>query len=101
MVPYSNDMLYVCQDRWHFCLGDVESHMLSSCDSRVDTIFCDDCSRRFTDEFCFETHKANVSYGNHSNFCMFLVTLKNCSSCRNEFSLLVKCKHFGKKKKPI
>ena len=32
---------------------------------------------------------------------IFLCTLLNCDNCRRDFSLSVKCRHFGKKKKEL
>ena len=48
-------------------------------------------------EFCFESHLINKLNGEHSSYCKFLKTLKNCESCLLEFGLYSQCKHFGKK----
>ena len=37
--------------------------------------------------------------GDHEKYCSFLSTLRNCGACRKDFSLSIKCDHFGKKKK--
>ena len=98
MVSYSNDYLHVCSGRCHHCLDTNESHDSSgSFEEKV----CDDCDRVFLQEFCYESHKAKKLRGEYESYCDFLCTLLNCDDCRRDFSLSVKCRHFGKKKRRI
>ena len=36
--------------------------------------------------------------GPYANYCDFLASLLNCDECRNNFSLSIKCSHFGTKR---
>ena len=101
MVSFSNEVLHICQGKCPKCLGNFENHMLSVHGSCTDLILCDACGRKFNNEYCFETHRSNVLEGEFKSFCNFLSVLKHCDSCREEFSLVLKCKHFGKKKKSL
>ena len=60
---------------------------------------CDDCGRSFLQQFCFESHKAKKLNGEYASCCEFLCTLLNCDDCRRDFSLVLKCRHFGRKKR--
>ena len=64
-------------------------------------LFCDNCSRYFLQESCFESHKALKLHGEYKSYCEFLCTLRNCDKCRRAFSLSVKCRQFGKKRKCV
>ena len=98
MVSYSNDSLHICQGRCHRCLECVDDHT-SNYDA--EDVICNDCSRHFSQEFCYESHKTKKLSGQFGSYCAFLCTLRNCDKCRQDFSLTVKCKHFGKKRKVI
>ena len=98
MVSFSNESLHVCQGRCPRCLGDMASHILGS---SGEALLCESCCRQFNNEHCFKTHKAHVLMGDFGSFCNFLSTLKHCDTCRDDFELSIKCKHFGKKKKTL
>ena len=59
-------------------------------------LFCEDCGRCFFQESCFESHKTKKLNGGYETYCSFLRTLRTCNKCRHEFSLSIKCHHFGK-----
>ena len=101
MVSFPDEVLHVCQGKCPKCLGNFENHMLSVHGSCADLILCDACGRKFNNKYCFETHRSNVLEGEFKSFCNFLSVLKHCESCRKDFSLVLKCKHFGKKKKSL
>ena len=58
--------------------------------------FCEDYGRCFCQESCFESHKTKKLNGGYETYCSFLHTLRTCNECRHEFSLSIKCRHFGK-----
>ena len=45
------------------------------------------------------SHKTKKLSGEFGGYCALLCTLRNCDECRWDFSLTLKCKHFGKKGK--
>ena len=62
---------------------------------------CDHCGRMFLQEFCYESHKAKKLRGKYESYCDFLCILLNCDNCRRDFSLSVKRRHFGKKRREL
>ena len=100
MVSYSNDYLHVCLGRCRRCLSSNDSHHNSGQDDFEETV-CEDCGRKFLHEYCYVSHKATKLKGEHVSYCSFLCTLLNCDDCRQDFSLSLRCRHFGKKKRVI
>ena len=92
MVSYANDHLHICKGRCHRCLGTTEDHETND----FKEFFCEDCGRCFCQESCFESHKTKKLNGGYEMYCSFLHTLRTCNECRHEFSLSIKCRHFGK-----
>ena len=70
----------------HFNEGDDE-----------DEIVCGDCGRTCLQISCYQIHKGRKLNGVYETYCVFLRTLRNCDDCRKDFSLSLKCSHFGKK----
>ena len=50
-------------------------------------------------QFCYGVHKQHELNGPYMNYCDFLASLLNCDECRNNFSLCIKCSHFGKRQR--
>ena len=92
IVSYANDHLHICKGRCHRCLGTTEDHETND----FKEFFCEDCGRCFCQESCFESHKTKKLNGGYETYCSFLHTLRTCNECRHEFSLSIKCRHFGK-----
>ena len=66
-----------------------------------DEIICGDCGRTFLQISCYQIHKSRKLNGVYETYCVFLRTLRNCDDCRTDFSLSLKCSHFGKKRKKL
>ena len=101
MVSYSNDYLHVCLGRCPRCLSSNDSHHNSGQDDFEEERVCQDCGRKFLHEYCYVSHKATKLKGEHASYCSFLCTLLNCDDCRQDFSLSLRCRHFGKKKRAV
>ena len=97
MVSYSNDHLHVCERRCIRCLSTMDEHLNDDNSDEGDQIACGDCGRMFLQQFCYGVHKQHEFNGPYANYCDFLASLLNCDECRNNFSLCIKCSHFGKK----
>ena len=100
MVSYSNDYLHVCLGRCPRCLSSNDSNHHSGQDDFEERV-CKDCGRKFLYEYCYISHKAMKLKGEHVSYCSFLCTLLNCDDCRQDFSLSLRCRHFGKKKRVV
>ena len=96
MVSYSNYCLHVCQGCCYKCLTSTKDHMD---DYSTQEVFCEDCGRSFNQQSCFESHKTMRLHGEFRSYCKFLCKLRSCDECRKEFLLVLKCHHFGKKRK--
>ena len=81
-------------------LGAFPQMILSGQDDFEERV-CEDCGRKFLHEYCYISHKATKLKGEHISYCSFLCTLLNCDDCRQDFSLSLRCRHFGKKKRVI
>ena len=97
MVSYSNDRLHVCEGRCIRCLSTMDEHLNDDNSDERDQITCGDCGRAFLQQFCYRVHKQRELNGPYVNYCDFLASLLNCDECRNNFSLCIKCAHFGNK----
>ena len=98
MVSYSNDHLHVCEGRCIRCLSTMDEHLNDGNSDEGDQITCGDCGRAFLQQFCYRVHKQRELNGPYANYCDFLASLLNCDECRNNFSLFIKCSHFGTKR---
>ena len=99
MVSYSNDHLHVCEGRCIRCLSMMDEHLNDDNSDEGDQITCGDCGRAFLQQFCYRVHKQCELNGPYANYCDFLASLLNCDECRNNFSLCIKCAHFGNKQR--
>ena len=99
MVSYSNDHLHVCEGHCIRCLSTMDEHLNDDNSDEGDQIACGDCGRAFLQQFCYRVHKQCELNGPYANYCDFLASLLNCDECRNNFSLCIKCSHFGKKRR--
>ena len=99
MVSYSNDHLHVCEGRCIRCLSTTDEHLNDGNPDKGDQITCGDCSQAFLQQFCYRVHKQRKLNGPYMNYCDFLASLSNCDECRNNFSLSIKCPHFGTKQR--
>ena len=97
MVSYSNDHLHVCEGHCIRCLSTLGEHLNNGNSDEGDQITCGDCGRAFLQQFCYRVHKQRKLNGPYANYCDFLASLLNCDECRNNFSLSIKCSHFGTK----
>ena len=95
MVSYSNDHLHVCEGHCIRCLSPMGEHLNNGNSDEGDQITCGDCGRAFLQQFCYRVHKQCELNGPYANYCDFLASLLNCDECRNNFSLFIKCSHFG------
>ena len=98
MVSYSYDHLHFCEGRCIRCLSTTDEHVDEEFE---DEIVCADCGTLFLQRSCFELHKIRELNGLYGNYCDFLHTLRNCDDCRRDFSLCLKCAHFGKKRRKL
>ena len=101
MVSYSNDHLHVCKGHCIRCLSMMDEHLSDDNSDEGDQIACGDCGRAFLQQFCYRVHKQRELNGLYANYCDFLASLLNCNKCRNNFSLCIKCSHFGKKRRRL
>ena len=101
MVLYSNDHLHVCEGRCIRCWSTMDEHLNDDNSDEGDQIACGDCGRAFLQQFCYRVHKQRELNGPYANYCNFLASLLNCNECRNNFSLCIKCSHFGKKQRRL
>ena len=92
IVFYANDHLHICKGRCHHCLGTTEDHETND----FKEFFCEDCGRCFCQESCFESPKTKKLNGGYETYCLFFHMLRTCNEYRHEFSLSIKCCHFGK-----
>ena len=99
MVSYSNDHLQVCEGHCIRCLSTMGEHLNDDNSDERDQITCGDCGRAFLQQFCYRVHKQRELNGPYTNYCDFLASLLNCDECRNNFSLCIKCAHFGNKQR--
>ena len=77
----------------------MDEHLNDDNSDEGDQIVCEDCGRTFLQQFCYRVHKQHEFNGPYTNYCDFLASLLNCDECRNNFSLCIKCSHFGKKRR--
>ena len=89
--------LHVCEGRCIRCLSMMGEHLNDDNSDEGDQITCGDCGRAFLQQFCYRVHKQRELNGPYTNYCDFLASLLNCDKCRNNFSLCIKCAHFGNK----
>ena len=99
MVSYSNDHLHVCEGRCIRCLSTTDEHLNDDNPNEGDQITCGDCGRAFLQQFCYRVRKQCELNGPYANYCDFLASLSNCNECRDNFSLSIKCPHFGTKRR--
>ena len=99
MVSYSNDHLHVCEGRCIRCLSTMDEHLNDDNSDEGDQITCGDCGQAFLQQFCYRVHKQRELNGPYANYCDFLASLLNCDECKNNFSLCIKCAHFGNKRR--
>ena len=93
MVSYSSEILHVCQDYCDKCLAKIDDHVFDG--HNENEIVRSQCERFFPNEFCFESPLLSKLNGEYVTYCDYLKTLKNCKNSLEEFSLSIKCKHFG------
>ena len=91
MVSYSNDHLHVCEGCCIRCLSTTDEHLNDGNSDEGDQITCGDSGRVFLQQFCYRVHKQRELNGPYANYCDFLASLLN------NFSLSIKCSHFGTK----
>ena len=77
----------------------MDEHLNDDNSDEGDQITCGDCGRAFLQQFCYRVHKQCELNGPYANYCDFLASLLNCDECRNNFSLCIKCAHFGNKQR--
>ena len=96
MVSYSLESLHVCQGRCTNCLETVENHLNYDNSFYEEELHCSMCEQHFTYEFCYQSHRIEKFNGESGDYCQFLMALKNCRMCFEDFQLTLCCKHFNK-----
>ena len=101
MVSYSNDHLHIGEGHCIRYLSMTDEHLNDDNSDEGDQIACGDCGQAFLQQFWYRVHKQCELNGPYANYCDFLASLLNCDECRNNFSLCIKCSHFGKKRRRL